>query len=81
MGDSVSDETLAAVRACIDPREVVAVTTHGVRVDNERHFALLRVLITAAALEETARETLARTDRSTARPSQTSPGGWRIWGL
>lgn len=46
-----------------DPREVVAVTTHGVRVDNQRHFAHLRVPVTAAALEETAGESLTRTDR------------------
>lgn len=63
MSDSVADETLAAAGATRDPREAVAVTTHGVRVDNERHFGLLRVLVTAAALEATAAETLTCADR------------------
>jgi hypothetical protein len=63
MSDSVAEETLAAAGATRDPREVVAVTTRGVRVDNERHFPLLRVLVTAAALEATAVETLTRADR------------------
>jgi AcrR family transcriptional regulator len=63
MGDSTSGHTLAAVRASRDPREAVAVATHGVRVDNERYFPLLQVLVAAAALEESAGQTLAHADR------------------
>ncbi|UIX31148.1 TetR/AcrR family transcriptional regulator [Streptomyces sp. GQFP] len=63
IGDPIVDQTLSAVNACRDPRETVAVATHGVRVDNEQYFALLQVLNTAAALDETAAETLARANR------------------
>ncbi|MBB1154469.1 TetR/AcrR family transcriptional regulator [Amycolatopsis dendrobii] len=63
LGDSVVDQTLAAVRASRDPLQVVAVTVHGVRVDNEGHFGLLRVLVTSAAVDEAARQTLVQTDR------------------
>ncbi|MFF8023340.1 hypothetical protein ACFZDJ_19940 [Streptomyces sp. NPDC007896] len=62
--DPIVDETLAAVGMSSDPREAVAVATHGVRIDNERHFDLVRVLVTAAALDETAKETLTRAKRS-----------------
>ncbi|MET8562725.1 TetR/AcrR family transcriptional regulator [Streptomyces flaveolus] len=63
MGDSTSGRTLAAVTASEGPREVVAITTQGVRVDTEQHFPLLHVLVAAAALEESARQTHTRTDR------------------
>ncbi|MFD9284761.1 TetR/AcrR family transcriptional regulator [Streptomyces mirabilis] len=64
IADPIVDETLAAVGMSSDPREAVAVATHGVRIDNERHFDLVRVLVTAAALDETAKETLTRANRS-----------------
>lgn len=64
IGDPIVERTLATVNACSDPREVVAAVTHGVRLDNERHFALVQVLVTAAALEDTAGETLTRADRA-----------------
>ncbi|MEU9545280.1 MULTISPECIES: TetR/AcrR family transcriptional regulator [Streptomyces] len=63
MDDPIVDETLAAVRASSDPRETVAAATHGVRIDNERYSALLQVLVTAAALDETAAETLTDANR------------------
>ncbi|WP_329375673.1 TetR/AcrR family transcriptional regulator [Streptomyces sp. NBC_01483] len=63
MADPIVDETLAAVRASSDPRETVAAATHGVRIDNERYSALLQVLVTAAALDETAAETLTDANR------------------
>ncbi|MFF3564992.1 TetR/AcrR family transcriptional regulator [Streptomyces sp. NPDC002574] len=64
IGDPVVERTLTAVAASSDPREVVSLLTHGVRLDNERHFALVQVLVTAAALEDTARDTLSRADRA-----------------
>ncbi|MGP4087048.1 TetR/AcrR family transcriptional regulator [Streptomyces sp. KR55] len=62
VADPIVEHTLAAVRTSADPRDAITVTVHGVRVDNERHFDLLHVLTTAAALDETAKETLTRAD-------------------
>ncbi|MFH9969220.1 TetR/AcrR family transcriptional regulator [Streptomyces mirabilis] len=63
IGDPIVDQTLVAVRASHEPREAVAIATHGVRVDNERYCALLQILITAATLDETAAETLTGANR------------------
>lgn len=64
IADPIVDQTLATVGMSSDPRKAVAVATHGVRIDNERHFDLVRVLVTAAALDEIAKETLTRANRS-----------------
>lgn len=64
VGDPIVDQTLDAVRTSADSREAVTVAVHGVRIDNERHVDLLQVLITTAALDETAKETLTRADRA-----------------
>ncbi len=51
--------------ACLrSPREAVAVATHGVRIDNERHFDLVRVLARRRGASTTAKETLTRANRS-----------------
>ncbi|MEW9531132.1 TetR/AcrR family transcriptional regulator [Microbispora sp. NPDC049125] len=60
--DPIVDETLAAVRECTDPEDVIRVVTHGVRVDNERHHDIVRVMLAAAALDEAAAGTLARSN-------------------
>lgn len=64
IADPIVEQTLTAVRASRVPREAVTVATHGVRLDNERHFALLQVLSTAAAVDETAAQALSRTHRA-----------------
>ncbi|MFD8612538.1 TetR/AcrR family transcriptional regulator [Streptomyces sp. NPDC059631] len=61
--DPIVEWTLDAVRACGDPGEVITLLVHGIRVDNERYEDLVRVMITAAALEDTARQTLDRSDQ------------------
>jgi AcrR family transcriptional regulator len=63
MRDPVVEETLAAIRGSRTPREVIEVTAHGTRVDNQRHFDLIQVMVAAAAVDETATATLARSDR------------------
>lgn len=64
VGDPVVERTLAAVGASSDSRQVIAVLTHGVRVDNEQHFDLVQVLVTGAALDEIAKKALTEADRS-----------------
>jgi AcrR family transcriptional regulator len=61
--DPIVDETFAAIRECRVPREVIRVTAHGVRVDNERHHDLIQVMLAAAAIDETATDTLVRSNR------------------
>jgi AcrR family transcriptional regulator len=63
MRDPVVDETLAAVRQCRTPREVIALTAHGIRADNERYYDVIQVMKTAAAIDETATGILVRSDR------------------
>lgn len=63
MRDPVGAATLSAVRECQDPQDVIRVTVHGVRVDNERYHDMIQVMVAAAALDETATATLVRSDR------------------
>lgn len=61
--DPIVDETLAAVRECRSPREVIAATAHGTRVDNERYHDIVQVMKTAAAIDESATAILVESDR------------------
>ncbi|GHJ42166.1 TetR/AcrR family transcriptional regulator [Streptomyces sp. TS71-3] len=60
--DPIVEHTLAEVRAAADAREAVRRTAHGVRTDNERYHDVVRVMVTAAATDESAAETLAAAD-------------------
>jgi AcrR family transcriptional regulator len=62
MRDPVVDETLSAIRECGSPLHVIAVTAHGVRVDNERYHDIVQVMTTAAAIDDAATEILIRSD-------------------
>jgi AcrR family transcriptional regulator len=62
MRDPVVDETLSAIRECGSPHDVIAVTAHGVRVDNERYHDIVQVMTTAAAIDDAAAEILIRSD-------------------
>ena len=73
MRDPVGAATLAAVRQCQTPPEVIAVTVHGVRVENERYHDVIQVMVAAATLDETATATLTGSDRRVRRAlAQTS---------
>jgi AcrR family transcriptional regulator len=63
MRDPVGAATLAAIRECTGPEEVIRVSVHGVRMDNERYQDIIQVMVAAAALDETAAATLATSDR------------------
>jgi hypothetical protein len=39
------------------------VTAHGVRVDNQRHRDVIRLMVAAATIDETATATMVRSDR------------------
>ncbi|WP_084964245.1 TetR/AcrR family transcriptional regulator [Thermoactinospora rubra] len=61
--DPIVDTTLAGIRRSTTPSEVVELTAHGTRTDNERYHDLIQVVFTAATLDETAAATKARSDR------------------
>lgn len=56
--DPVVDRTLKTVRTATDPRTAIAATVHGVRLDNERHLDIVRVMVTAAAVDRHVQEEL-----------------------
>jgi AcrR family transcriptional regulator len=62
MADPVVEETLAAIRKCSSPDEVIRVTAYGTRVDNERYHDIAQVMATAAALDDAATDILVRSD-------------------
>jgi AcrR family transcriptional regulator len=62
MRDPIVDETLTAVDQCRTPDHVMRVTANGVRVDNERHHSVVRVMEAAAALDKDAAGILVRSD-------------------
>ena len=67
MRDPAGAATLEAVRRCQTPQQVIAVTVHGVRVENERYHDVIQVMVAAAALDETATATLTGSDRRVRR--------------
>ena len=60
--DPVVDATLAAVRAHHNPRDVVSVTAHGTRADNEYYHDIVQVMKAAAALDASAADIIGRSD-------------------
>jgi AcrR family transcriptional regulator len=62
MRDPIVEETLSAIRTCRSPDEVISVTAHGTRVDNERYHDIAQVMATAAALDDAAGDILVRSD-------------------
>jgi AcrR family transcriptional regulator len=63
MRDPVVEETLTAIRESQVAREVIRLTAHGVRTDNERYHDMIQVMVAAATIDETATATLLRSDR------------------
>jgi AcrR family transcriptional regulator len=63
MRDPAGAATLAAIRQCQTPDEAIAVTAHGVRMENERYHDVIQVMVAAATLDETATATLTESDR------------------
>jgi AcrR family transcriptional regulator len=61
--DPIVEESLRAIKASQSPREVVEITAHATRTDNERYHDLIQVEVSAAAVDETAADTLRRSDR------------------
>jgi hypothetical protein len=62
MRDPVVEQTLAAIRKSHSPQDVIAVTAHGTRVDNERYHDIVQVMTTAATLDDAATDILVRSD-------------------
>jgi AcrR family transcriptional regulator len=62
MRDPVVDQTLSAIRESRSPHDVIRVTAHGVRVDNERYHDIVQVMTTAATIDEAAADILVRSD-------------------
>lgn len=62
MQDPIVGETLAAVRHSKSGDEVLRVTAHGVRTDNERYHDIIAVMKHAAAVDENANAILQRSD-------------------
>jgi AcrR family transcriptional regulator len=62
MSDPVVEETLSAVAKSDSGEEILRITAHGVRVDNERYHDIVQVMKEAAAVDADAAEVLARSD-------------------
>jgi AcrR family transcriptional regulator len=62
MRDPIVDATLTAVSQCRTPRDIMRVTTHGIRVDNERYHEMMQVMEAAAPFDEAVTRILARSD-------------------
>ncbi|OBJ54050.1 TetR/AcrR family transcriptional regulator [Mycobacterium asiaticum] len=62
MGDPIVGETLTAVRHSKSGDEVLRVSAHGVRTDNERYRDIIAVMKHAAAVDENATAILQRSD-------------------
>jgi AcrR family transcriptional regulator len=61
--DPIVEQTLAAIRETRDSHEVVRITAHGTRVDNQRYHDIIQVMVAAATLDQTATATLVESDR------------------
>jgi AcrR family transcriptional regulator len=62
-GDPIVEDTLAAVRERTDPGEVIRAAVRGVRTDNERYHDIVRVMVTAASVDESVAASLVASDR------------------
>lgn len=61
--DAIVEETLSAIRQSSSAYDVIRLTAHGTRVDNERYHDIVQVMKTAAAIDESATATLVESDR------------------
>jgi AcrR family transcriptional regulator len=61
--DPIVDESLSAIRASQSPADVIRITGHATRVDNERYRDLIQIEMSAAATDEAVAERLRRSDR------------------
>lgn len=62
MQDPVVAETLAAVRKSKSAADILTITAHGTRVDNERYHDIIEVMKYAAAVDATATDILQQSD-------------------
>jgi AcrR family transcriptional regulator len=62
MRDPIVDETLSAVRRSKSGDEILRITAHGTRVDNERYHDIITVMKCAAAVDEKAADILQQSD-------------------
>lgn len=62
MADPIVDETLSAVRKSKSGEEVIKITAHGTRVDNERYHDIVEVMKYAAAVDSNATDILTGSD-------------------
>lgn len=62
MRDPIVEETLSAVRKSKSGDQVLRITAHGTRVDNERYHDIVEVMKYAAAVDETAADILQQSD-------------------
>ena len=60
--DPIVEATLATVRESTDPGEVIQAAVRGVRTDNERYHDIIRVMVTAASVNESVAATLSASD-------------------
>jgi AcrR family transcriptional regulator len=61
--DPIVEETLSAIRQSSAAHDVIGVTAHGTRVDNERYHDIMQVMKTAATFDESATAILVESDR------------------
>jgi AcrR family transcriptional regulator len=61
--DPIVEESLQAIRASESPSDVIRITAHSTRLDNERYHDLIQVMVSAGAADDTAASTLRRSDR------------------
>jgi hypothetical protein len=63
MRDRVVGDTLAGIRESATPTDVIRISAHGVRVDNERYHDIIQVMKTAAVIDDSVTDILIRSDR------------------
>jgi AcrR family transcriptional regulator len=61
--DPIVEQSLEAIRDSQLPVDVIRITAHGTRLDNERYHDLIQVMVSAAATDDTAADTLRTSDR------------------
>jgi AcrR family transcriptional regulator len=61
--DPIVEDTLAAVRRCREPDDVIRLLAHGTRVDNQRYHDVIQVMKTAAAIDDSVAAIVIQSDR------------------
>lgn len=61
--DPIVEKTLSAIRQTSSAHDVIRITAHGTRVDNEHYHDIVEVMKTAAAIDESATAILVESDR------------------